>query len=795
VALRLHPAINNLRRAPGFSALVVLTLALGIGATTAMFSVVDAVLINSLPFPNAERLAEVGTVSEKGGNVAMSRGTTATLHALRRESNLFTSVEGYTFGAVNVTGGGDPEIVPAPRVTPGLFAMLGAAPILGRLFSGEDASTGHAVLISHDFWTARYGADPNMVGREIIIDDEPHRVIGVMPPAFRFPEARAQIWLPLNEAPAPKPRPVQVVVLRRPELTAAQVNDRLKAMTAEWRSAGIVGPAVTLSTDLLLQQRFGRQSGPALYTLFGAVWLVLLVACVNVMNLLLVRASSQAGELAVRTALGASSAGLVRGVLFESALLAAAGCVAGLALAQGLLGLILNAAPPNLTFLTSATADLNWRAGLFAVAIAMIACLLAGLLPALRAARVNAMEVLKQRAASVSATDDWWQGLLVAAQLSLVLVLLTGSGLLLKSFDRLVRVDPGFAVDELAVLTLQLPAHRYGAPGAGTMFMQDLEQRIEAKRGVRASISGGVPPTGGGFSFGLKPEVEGVGPVDFEGLELPFGSVSPDYFETMGIPIISGRAFTTDDDADAVILNDIMARRLWGDVSPIGRRFRTSPDRPWQTVVGVAGDVKQMGPSDPMGAGMEFYRRIPRDGRNSFFALVMRSGSDLSPLLQAARQSVWEIDPRLPVVEAATMEERISDSIARPRFFLTLSSAFAVTGALLAAIGVYGVAAYWVSRRRREMAIRIALGASAQRVMVLVIRRSARLAFAGAVVGLALTLAGTRAIESMLFQTSGRDPLTLVTVTVLLGAIAILACVGPALRAARVDPMTTLRSE
>jgi predicted permease len=321
-----------------------------------------------------------------------------------------------------------------------------------------------------------------------------------------------------------------------------------------------------------------------------------------------------------------------------------------------------------------------------------------------------------------------------------------------------------------------------------------LEQRIEAKPGVRASVTGGVPPTGGGFSFGLKPEAEGVGPVDLEGVTLPFASVAPDYFETMGIPINAGRTFTAEDDAEAAILNEVMARRFWGDASPIGRRFRLNPNRPWQTVIGVAGDVKQMGPSDPMGEGMEFYQKIPRDGRNSFFALVMRS-SEPGTLLQSARQAVWEIDARLPVVEAATMEERIADSIARPRFFLMLSSAFAMTGAVLAAIGVYGVAAYWVSRRRRELAVRLALGASTQSLMGLVLRRSVRLVIVGSAVGLALVVAGTGFIESMLFQTSGRDPLTLAAVTLILGGIAVLACVGPAFKAARVDPMTTLRAE
>lgn len=787
-------AIRNLRRAPAFTGLVVLTLALGIGATTAMFSVVDAVLINPLPFPNADRFAEIATSTE--GRAPTPRTTSAVVHALRRETSVFSAVEAYNFGAANITGGGDPEIVGGPVVTPGMFAVLGVAPALGRLFTEEDVALGHVVIISHQLWSARYGSDPAIVGREIIIDDEPHRVIGVMPQAFRFPEGNARLWRPLDISPTVKPVRLGSVAVRRPELTDAQVKDRLTAMTDELRASATIGKTESLTTDLLLQQRFGRQSGQALYILFGAVLLVMLVACVNVMNLLLVRASARAGELALRSALGASSGGLVRDVLIESVLLAAAGCAAGLLLARGLLGLILGAAPPNLTYLTLATSDLDWRALAFATALATVTCVVFGLLPAWRAARVDVVDVLKQRAQSVAGSrDDWWQGTLVAAQLSLVVVLLAGSGLLLRSFDRLVGVDPGFAVDELAVLEVQLPPNRYGAPGATLAFMQELEQKMETRAGVRASVSGGVPPTGGGFSFNIKPEAEGGSPVDFSNITLPFASVSPDYFETMGIRIVAGRAFAPEDGRDAVIVNDILARRFWGDASPIGRRIRFDTNRPWQTVVGVAADVKQMGPSDPMGEGMEFYQLIPRDTRNAFYAFVIRTHGDRESALASARQFLWEIDPKLPIVETATMEARIGEAIARPRFYLTLSSAFAITGALLAAIGVYGISAYWVSRRRREIAIRIALGASAEKVMGLVVGRSLKLAIAGTVAGLALAIASTRLIESMLFQVSGRDPVTLVSVTLLLAVLVVVGCLGPAFRAARVDPMTTLRAE
>lgn len=788
-------ALRNLRRAPAFTALVVMTLALGIGATTAMFSVVDAVLINTLPFPNADRLAEVGTVIETDGRVATTRGTLATLQALRRESSLFSSVEAYQFDTVNVTGGGEPEILASPFVTPGLLTMLGAKPIHGRLFAEEDASSGRVVLIGHALWAARYGSDPAIVGREITINEESHRVIGVMPRNFRFPEANVRIWRPLSTVPTQKPVRVQIIVMRQPELTGPQVNDRLKALTPELRAIGALGRAESLATDLLVQQRFGRQASQSLYVMFGAVWLVLLVACVNVMNLLLVRASSRAGEFAVMTALGSSTLVLVRSVLVESVLLAAAGCVGGIALASGLLQLISIAAPPNFAFLSLAATEIDQRAVAFASAIAIVTCVVFGLFPAWRASRVDAIEVLRQRGPTVNGRDDWWQGALVVGQLSLVLVLLAGSGLLMRSFNRLVDVDLGFAVDQLAVLEVQLPAHRYGAPGASLAFMRDLEQRVEGRSGLQASVSGGAPPTGGGFTFNNQPEAEGGLAIDFTNVTLPFGSVSPDYFETMGIPILAGRTFALDDGPDAVIVNDRLAKRFWGEVSPVGRRFRMSATQPWRTVVGIAGDVKQMGPSDSMGDGMEFYNPFRKDGRVAFYALVIRTNGDREAALALAKQSVWEIDSNLPIIKTATMEARIAESIARPRFYLTLSSAFAVTGALLAAIGVYGISAYWVSRRRRELAIRIALGASADRVMRLVVVRSLKLAVGGTILGLGLAIAGMRLIESMLFQVSGRDPMTLAGVTLLLSLLVVIGCIGPAYRASRVDPMATLRAE
>lgn len=435
MATDLGSAVRSLRRAPAFTGLVVLTLALGIGATTAMFSVVDSVLLNPLPFPNADRLSELWYVTAPQGT-RRPGGSIAIVQALRQHPDLFTAVEAYQFGSADLTGGGDPEIVASSLLSPGMMAMLGSTPQLGRWFIPDDAAAGNAVILSERLWASRYGSDPTIVGREITVDDRPHRVVGVMPRDFHFPEPNARMWRPLDVSPTAKPLRVQVVTTRRPDVTEAQVNDRLLALSPALRESGVLPADQTLTTGLLLQQRLGSQSGSALYTMFAAVSLVMLVACVNVTNLLLVRATARSGELALMTALGASRVRLVRTVLAESVVLAFAGWVCGLVLARALLGLILGLAPSQLTFLRGAATELDWRALLFGGGLASATCLVFGVLPAWRTARVDAIDALKRRSqAMIGSSDDSWQSVLVAAQLALVVVLLAGTGLLCSRAD------------------------------------------------------------------------------------------------------------------------------------------------------------------------------------------------------------------------------------------------------------------------------------------------------------------------------------------------------------------------
>lgn len=788
----LAAAVRSLRRAPAFAGLVVFTLALGIGATTAMFSVVDAVLLNPLPFPNGDRLSGIRTVTAPQGARA-SGGAFALVQALRERTEIFAAVESWQFGSANVTGGGDPEIVTAPAISPGLLTTLGARPLLGRTFTAEDAASGNAVMLSERFWASRFGSDPLIVGRDITVDDRPYRVVGVLPTQFRFPMDSVELWRPIDLSPLAKPVSMQVVVLRQSGLSAAEADSRLQGLTAGLRDRGVITKDQSVVTDLMPQQRHERGTAQALYLMFGAVSLVLIVACVNVTNLLLVRSSARQGELSLMTALGASRGQLVRGILGEIVVLASAGCLAGLLLAQSLLDLMVSAAPPQLRFLTAANTQLDWRALLFAVVIASATCLVVGLLPAWRASRADAIDALKQRALGViGSRDDWWQGALVASQLALVLVLLTGSVLLLRSFTRLVQVDPGFEVNRTAVLTLQLPAQRYGQPGQGLAFMQELERRMEGLPGVAATITGGLPPTGGGFYSAVTPVSDRGERLELE--YLPYTNVAPDYFSTVGMTVRQGRNFEPGGPSDVVIVNDEMARRLFGDAPAVGRRIQIQSDLPWWTIIGVVSDVKMMGPADEMG-GMEFYRPFASSTRNAYYALAVRTPGDPADLLPLLKQKVWEMDPRQPIAEAETMAARMDDAVVRPQFLMRLAMAFAATSTLLAAVGVYGVAAYWVSRRNRELAIRVALGASRAQVINMVMARSVRLAAVGCLAGVGLALWGAKAIESMLFQVDARDPLTLTAVTAMLGLLALLASTLPAVKASRVDPMSVLRAE
>jgi putative ABC transport system permease protein len=506
--------------------------------------------------------------------------------------------------------------------------------------------------------------------------------------------------------------------------------------------------------------------------------------------------TSRQAEFALMGALGATRLRLVGHAMAESLALAALGGLGGLAVARLLLVMLLDRLPPQMAMLATMT-TLNWRAIAVATGLSMVTCLAVGVLPALRVARIDVIEGLKGRpSGGTDRASERWQSALVIGQLALVLVLLTGTGLLLRSFVRLVGVEPGFDPSGLLVFDIQLPTDRYQAPGASLAFFEELERRVEAVPGVTsATFSQGAPPTGGAFSFDIQPEAEGRPGVAAPGLNLPNANVAPDYFVTLGIPLLAGRTFAPEDPEEVVIVNDVLARRFWGESSPVGRRFRLDPQRPWLTVVGVARDVKQMGLNDPMGDGMEVYFPYPRTTGARFFAFIVRTRGNQAGVAQQVKERMWTLDPTVPVIAALTMDERLVESVARPRFLVGLSSAFAGMALLLAGVGVYGTAAYWVARRRRELGVRLALGATRRAIVSLVIGRSVRLAAWGCAIGVAVSLMVTTILGSLLFQTSPREPAIFAAVIALQVGLVVTACYLPALRASRVDPAVVLRTE
>lgn len=785
-------ALRQSRRSPLFATLVVVTLAVGIGATSAMFSIVDAVLLRPLQFPGADRASEVW-MRAAGGAGAQPGVSGFAFPAVRDGLAGAAVIEGYRFGSGTITGGTEPVIVSVPEVGPGLLPIVGASPLIGRLFGPDDTAPGsRSVLISERLWASQFGRDPAVLGRQLAIDGERHTVIGVLPDRVRYPEARAAVWKPLDAPSASQTRRrIQTIVIRRPDITIDELRARLAAITLSLRSQGTLPEGASLILDDVVQARVSRNEGRPLWTLLGAVGLVLLVACANVMNLLLVRASNRRGELAVQSALGADRLALMRQSLVEAAILAGAGTLAGLALAAAFIRVVTVIIPPQLDFLVSRSPDLNWRVIGAASGVALTVALVASLVPAWRSTRIDPIDAMKWPSRSIAGSrDEGWQGAMLAVQIATLLVLLGGTGLLLRSFTKLTNVDPGYDGAGVVSVAVQMTSARYEEAGSALAAMQELERLVEDAGIGHATLTAGTP-----ISFEIRPEGEGGTPVDATGMVLPWSPVSPDWFETLGIPLLEGRTFVAGDGPDAIIVNDRLARTFWSGTSAIGRRFRLGANEPWRTVVGVVGDVRMMGLDDPSGHGMEFYTpHLPARGVG-YFSLIVRSTLPVRDVVARVKDALRAIDPDVPVVEAGSLRDELIGGLYRQRFVLHVSIAFATIAVLLAGVGIYAVAAYWVARRRRELAIRIALGAGRRHVAGRMLSRTAFVCGIGAILGAIASAASFRVLKSLLYDTSGIDPLVLGATATFMIALVAAACLGPVRAALSVDPLTILREQ
>jgi putative ABC transport system permease protein len=795
----LRYAARVLARNRGFTAVAILALALGIGANTAIFSVVNAVVLRPLAFDEPDRLVRVWP-----NKYQASVSKTEYLDLESGSGSSFEALAAYSGWGFTITGRGEPLKLSGARCTANLFSLLGAAPMLGRVFEpGEDRpGRDRVAVISYGLWQSRFGAVSNLQDQTFYLDGESYAVIGVMPPGFDFPSREAEMWVPATIDPSKREDftggYLSLVGRLKEDVSVEQARAEVLAVAREIRSripraADDYGQGARV---VPLKDEMVDDIQPMLLVLLGAVAFVLLIACVNVANLVLARAVGRQKEIALRTALGAPRGRIIRQLLTESALLAFAGGAAGLLMAVFGVELLTSLLPADTPRINEARIDAVTLG--FSLALSLATGLLFGLAPALQTSKPDLQTALKEGGrTSAAPAGSRLRSALVVLEIALVLVLLAGAGLLIKSFWRLQQVDPGFKTENVLSLQVAPPSSKYEEPSRKRAFYGELIERAEALPGVESAGAIHLLPMGGSnWNPGLRVEDH---PLD-EGASLPnvdWRIVTPRYFHTMNMRLVEGRFFKSADNEGApgvVIINETLARRYWPDQSALGKRISTGFEhRAWVTVVGVVGDTKHHGLGSK--TRLEMYRPYYQTPFTSTMTLMVRASSDAAAMADSLRALVWSMDADAPVAQVQMMGEVVERSLNQPRATMLLVAAFAIIALILGAVGVYGVMAYLVSQRAHEIGIRIALGARAGDVLKLVVGGGLKLALIGIASGLAGAVALTRMLESLLFQVSATDPATFASVSAFLLAVALAASIVPARRAARVDPCVALRHE
>jgi putative ABC transport system permease protein len=793
-----------LLKSPGFTLVAVLALALGIGANSAIFSVVNAVLLRPLPYSEPDRLVRVGGTSK---TELIGTFSPPDFFDWRARNTVFEGMAAYDASSPSLTGGGEPERLNAARVSPGFFSLLRTPPALGREFLPQEEQRGqHRVaVLSHALWQRRFGGDPLVVGRKIELSGEGFEVVGVMPADFEPPQFAGldaeppSIWVPF--APdlsqwGRDGRSVDACIARlKPTATVEQARSEMEAIALGLQEQyPKTNSRAGVRLDSLREQLVGG-ARRALLVFIAAVGFVLLIACANVANMLLARAATRRKEIAIRTALGASRARVARQLLTESVLLAMAGGGLGLLLAlwanEFLLALSAGALP------RVEHVALDWRVVFFTLLVSVATGLVFGLAPALSASKTDLTESLKEGGrAGAAGLRSRARSALVVSEVALSLVLLVAAGLLVKSFWRLQQVSPGFDPDGVLTMNVFLPGLRYPEEAQHAVFFERVLERVKALPGVRHAGATSNLPVSGNYDR-LPIYVEGQPPpAGGEAAEAERYMVSDDYFRALGVPVLAGRGFGADDSPGkqpVVVVGEAVARASWPAGDAVGRRIKLGDtENPWLTVVGVAGDVRHYGPDTP--ANFQVY--LPhRQSPSQAMTLVVRSAGDPEALAAAVRGAVWSVDKDQPVYDVKTMRQLLSASTAARRFNMLLIGVFASVALALAVVGIYGVMSYTVEQRTREIGVRVALGAGARDIYRLIVGRGMATAGLGVGVGLAASFAATRAMKSLLFGVEASDPVIFASVALLLSAVALLACYLPARRAARVDPAVALRYE
>jgi putative ABC transport system permease protein len=776
-----------LLRNPAFTAIAVLALALGIGANSAIFSVVNALLLRPLPYKNPEQLV---VIWENATHLGFPKNTPPPANFLdwQKQNTLFAGMGAFAERTFNLTGVGEPERLEGRRVSANLFDLLGVKPILGRTFVPDEDKPGTKVaLLNESLWRRRFGSDPGVIGRGLALNGESYTVVGVLPNTVRLPgfgNWRDQVWVPIafpaEEAAQRGNHFLEVIGRMKPGVTLPQARAEMETIAARLalqypeqntRIGAVVNP---------LHEEIVGDMKPALLILLGAVAFVLLIACANVANLLLARAAVRHKEIALRLALGADRARLTKQLLVESVMLSLLGAAVGLVVAH------------------AEMITIDAKVLVFTLAVALVTGLVFGLAPASQAAHFNLNENLKEggRDSGAGPRGKRLRSALVVAEVAVSFVLLIGAGLLINSFMHLRNLDPGFRADHLLALNVDLSDVKYPDTAKRTAFFDEVVRRVQALPGVRSvAVAGNLPFIYNGDSMPIG--VEGIpDPPPDQWPDVIFRTVGPNYFATMGIPLVRGRDFTDQDTLDTtlgVVVSEKTAKHYWPNDDPIGKRLKpgsTAGSSPWRTVIGVVKDVRQNDFIAEPKMQMYFsFRQVRSLVAN---ALVARTAVDPLSLGTSVRNSVWSVDKDQPVSNMDSMEHIVAGAVARQRFSMLLLAIFAGVALVLAAVGIYGVMSYSVAQQTREIGIRMALGAQRGDVLRMTVKQALKLVGLGLILGLVVAFILTRVMATLLFGISATDPLTFFSISVVLLAVALLASYIPALRATKVDPMIAL---
>ncbi|HVG32964.1 MAG TPA: ABC transporter permease [Pyrinomonadaceae bacterium] len=794
----LRYGVRMLLKKPGFTVVAIIALALGIGANAAIFSVVNAVLLRSLPYSDPDRLIVLRENKlPQFPEFSVSPGNFLDWQKQNTVFEKLVAVRGFNYNLVDTSS--EPERLRGARVSAGLFEMLGVKPAQGRTFTAEEDTPGHenVVILSNGLWQRRFGADPNILGRSLMLNSTSYTVIGIMPQTFQFPDRETELFTPVafnaQQAEQHGAHYVSAIGRLKQGVTIEQARTEMSAIAARLAQQypdSNTGWSVSL---FQMQEYEAREIKPALLILLGAVALVLLIACANVANLLLARATARQREIAIRTALGASRWRVIRQLLTESILLALVGGGLGLLLAIWGTDLLLALAPQDLPRGQGVTLD--GRVLAFTILITLLTGVIFGLAPALQASRPNLNETLKEGGRGPTGGHHRVRGSLVITEVALALVLLIGAGLLIRSFHRLQQVDPGFNPKNALTVAVSLPAKKYAEDDQQSAFFAQLIERASTMPGVLAVGATQSLPIHDDYVLGFN--IQGR-PPDAPGEEpnTNYYAVSPGYFKAMGISLLRGRLFTEQDKKDAprvAIINETMAKKFFPGEDPIGKGINVTngPER-FREIVGIVSDVKQYGLDKATPAQTyEPFLQEPFSG----MTLIVRTEGDPTAMNASIRSQVLSIDKDQPVSRIRTLEQIVYESVAKQRFSMLLLGVFGVVALILAAVGLYGVMSYAVTQRTHEIGIRMALGAQQKDVIRLVVGQGMVLALIGVVIGLVAAFALTRVMATLLFNVSATDPLTFLAIPALLTMVALAASLVPARRAMRVDPMIALRYE